>query len=244
MQDIQPMATAAADASEAGAAHEHGADQAGPKGFILDAGEVCLDFANTLSTQSGEYVASYADLVRWAHATGVIDGEHASRLSVAAERDVNAADAVMGRARRLRKALKGLFGAVAADTDLDDADMAVLNRELATSLAKVRLAATDDGFVETWAGEADALDRLLWPVARSAASLLVDGGRLARVRECAARDCRWLFVDSTKNRSRQWCDMRVCGSREKARRYIERRSGRAVVASGRAYRPSAPRPVE
>jgi predicted RNA-binding Zn ribbon-like protein len=78
-----------------------------------------------------------------------------------------------------------------------------------------------------WAGDAEsepALDRVLWPVARSAAELLTSDD-LAAVRECAAPDCRWLFLDRSRNRSRRWCAMATCGNRSKARRHYRR--GRA-----------------
>lgn len=40
----------------------------------------------------------------------------------------------------------------------------------------------------------------------------------------ACRKCAWPFFDTSKNRSRIWCDMQVCGSQEKSKSYRERRS--------------------
>jgi len=65
---------------------------------------------------------------------------------------------------------------------------------------------------------------VLWPVAHDAAELLASD-QLPRLRECAADDCCWLFLDESKNRSRVWCDMRVCGNRAKARRHYARTRG-------------------
>lgn len=45
----------------------------------------------------------------------------------------------------------------------------------------------------------------------------------ARVKVCPAHDCRWAFYDESRNRSRTWCSMRVCGNREKARAWRQRR---------------------
>ena len=83
------------------------------------------------------------------------------------------------------------------------------------------MAPSTDGLAWGWADEL-ALDRPLWPIARDAAELLTDREALARVRLCAADDCDWLFVDLTKNHSRQWCDMKSCGNRAKARAYYRR----------------------
>ncbi|MGH3626084.1 MAG: CGNR zinc finger domain-containing protein [Sciscionella sp.] len=58
--------------------------------------------------------------------------------------------------------------------------------------------------------------------------VLAAAGRLAvlelwdRVKICPARDCRRAFYDRSRNRSRTWCSMRICGNREKARNWRER----------------------
>ena len=44
-------------------------------------------------------------------------------------------------------------------------------------------------------------------------------GSMGRVKLCAADDCRWAFYDRSKNGSRTWCSMGVCGNRQKARTY-------------------------
>lgn len=55
-------------------------------------------------------------------------------------------------------------------------------------------------------------------IAVSALSLLPE---VTRIRIC--RNCRWLFLDRSKNGSRLWCDMAVCGNRQKAKRHYHRR---------------------
>lgn len=54
----------------------------------------------------------------------------------------------------------------------------------------------------------------------SALSLLAPE-RAARIRICA--NCGWLFLDRSRNASRVWCDMAVCGNRRKASRHYGRR---------------------
>ncbi|PTE10667.1 CGNR zinc finger domain-containing protein [Mesorhizobium helmanticense] len=57
-------------------------------------------------------------------------------------------------------------------------------------------------------------------LAVSALSLLRDD-TIARLRICP--NCTWLFVDRSRNSSRLWCDMAVCGNRQKASRHYRRR---------------------
>lgn len=59
-------------------------------------------------------------------------------------------------------------------------------------------------------------------LAVSALSLL-SGQEWRRIRICP--NCNWLFSDRSRNGSRLWCDMSVCGNRHKARRHYERRKG-------------------
>lgn len=66
------------------------------------------------------------------------------------------------------------------------------------------------------------------PVRRAYALLALDWvelvitGRAARMKSCAEHTCRWIFWDGSKNQSRRWCSMSVCGNRTKARRHTRR----------------------
>ena len=58
----------------------------------------------------------------------------------------------------------------------------------------------------------------------AAASRLAVLDHWERVKICPADDCRWAFYDRSRNHSRTWCSMQVCGNREKARAWRGRRS--------------------
>jgi predicted RNA-binding Zn ribbon-like protein len=48
----------------------------------------------------------------------------------------------------------------------------------------------------------------------------IDQKLASRLKVCPS--CRWLYLDNSKNQSRQWCDMKVCGNRAKARAFYSR----------------------
>jgi predicted RNA-binding Zn ribbon-like protein len=50
-------------------------------------------------------------------------------------------------------------------------------------------------------------------------------GSWERLKACRDEECRWVFYDSSRNRSGTWCDMGLCGSRTKVRAYRQRQSG-------------------
>ena len=81
---------------------------------------------------------------------------------------------------------------------------------------------------QEWAwNDSDAPTSPLWPVLRSAADLLTSD-ELRLLRECAAETCTWLFLDRSRNHSRRWCAMQVCGHRAKARRHYRRKRAAAT----------------
>jgi predicted RNA-binding Zn ribbon-like protein len=47
-------------------------------------------------------------------------------------------------------------------------------------------------------------------------------GAWERLKACRADDCRWAFVDTSKNKSRAWCSMESCGNRAKVHAYRQR----------------------
>ena len=192
----------------------------------LQEGWLCLDFANTAewhaSDEPVEELNGYADLVTWAQLRGVLtDRETAHLLQIARVRPADAA-AVLNQAVALREVIYRIFSAVAAGGSPDTGDLAALNAAAAQALAHLRVVRTQAGFDWDWDGDEDALDQMLWPVVHSAVDLLTSE-ELDRVGECADdRGCGWLFLDTSRNRSRRWCSMEDCGNRAKARRHYER----------------------
>jgi predicted RNA-binding Zn ribbon-like protein len=200
--------------------------------FDLDGGRLCLDFVNTLSSTSGEHLGGFRDLVSFARQSHLITRSDADRLHKQAAKTPAEARQVMQRTLRLRSALRGVFSAVAAGEAVPPDDLETMNEELGASLSHARVEATPDPERFGWAWtNTDALDSVLWPIARSAAEVLLSDVERPKVRECGAAECRWLFLDTSKNRSRQWCSMSSCGNREKARRHYERVRARRQVAS-------------
>jgi len=196
------------------------------KAYHIEVGRLCLDFANTLdwhgSDHPEETLYSYADLLRWAVDRRAIDEQEAALLQERAGREPELAGQVFRQALDLREAIYRTFSSLAASGNptLDDLD--VVNDALRRSLPHLQLAEGDRKYLWLWVNPEAALDRVIWDTALSAGQLL-GGDDLDRVRECADQHgCGWLFLDTTKNRSRRWCSMQGCGNRAKARRHYAR----------------------
>ncbi len=190
----------------------------------LVGGALCLDLVNTVggrnSEKGNEHLANYTDLVAWSKHVGILTSRAAQHLIQEATRRPAEAERVFERALELREALYRLFAAFVTGAKPKASDLAVLNQVLET-MSGARIIPTENGYDWDWARDEAALDQMLYPIARSAAELLVSGD-LSRVRECEGDDCGWLFMDTSKNHTRRWCSMEECGNLAKARRHYRR----------------------
>ena len=191
-----------------------------PPAEAVDAERV-LAFINTLSSRPTdapvERLVSYDALVEWAREQHLIPAAAADRLSQEARRHPHQAAGVLARAREFREALNGLAAAIDQQRQPGPAVLGTISECLAAAYANGRLV-PHDGALQWVASADDDLNRVLWEIGRAAGRLVLSP-RLSRIRACAAADCGWWFVDDTKNRSRRWCDMKLCGNREKVRRF-------------------------
>lgn len=194
-----------------------------PPAESVDAERV-LAFVNTLSGRPTsapvERLVSYDALVEWAREQHLVSAAAADRLTAEAKRHPHQAAGVLVRAREFREALNGLAESIEKRRQPGSAVLNTISDYLAAAYANGRLVPHDGGL--QWVASADdALERILWEIGR-ATGRLVMSPRLSKVRACAASDCGWWFVDDTKNHSRRWCDMKLCGNREKVKRFRSR----------------------
>ena len=195
--------------------------------FNLNAGQLCLDFANTVRSrplnERIEMIRSYEDLLSWARQATILTPGEAALLTEAARRHPRTATEALKQALALREAIYGVFSARAAGLPAPAADLRTVNRAIGRAMTHAGVVPSARGGYEwSWPDSPPGLDRVAWWVARAAAELMTSGN-LTSVRECAGYDCGWLFLDGTKNGSRRWCDMATCGNRAKGRRHYERR---------------------
>ncbi len=200
----------------------------------FDADLLPLDYANTVewhaSEEPEEKLTSYRDLVGWSWAAGVLEQGVTEILLEQAAKQPEEGERTLARAIEVREAIYEIFSALAAGQDPPEEAIETFNRAFAKAMAHARVEPQGDGYGWGWSGEGQ-LDQMLWPVLLGAAELLTSGD-LDRVGECADdRGCGYLFFDSSRNRSRRWCNMESCGNRAKAQRHYSRKSGQDRRAS-------------
>jgi predicted RNA-binding Zn ribbon-like protein len=193
--------------------------------FEFTGGNPCLDFANTVDDRASddvqERLTDYERLLEWGTAAGVLTGKttaHLRRLATARPAD---ALATLRDAIGLRGTIYEIFSSLAQRRAIPGTALASLNASVYRAAGHSRLVPANRRFTLEWVDPERHLDSMLWPVSQSAAELLT-GTEMNYVRQCASESCSWLFLDRSKNHRRRWCDMKICGNRDKARRYYKR----------------------
>jgi predicted RNA-binding Zn ribbon-like protein len=183
----------------------------------LVGGVLALDFANTAGGRGTgatiEHLQAPHHLVEWAAHAGAIPADAAARLHGAVGPDL------LREALALRETIHRIGAMISQGGSPDAADLAFLKDRAQHALSGARLAPSGVGYAFDFS-RAPAATALLGPVAWSAIELLAIG-EFIRLKQCPGHDCGWLFYDRSKNNSRRWCDMAVCGNRSKAKRHRE-----------------------
>jgi predicted RNA-binding Zn ribbon-like protein len=205
----------------------------GTTAFQLVAGHPALDFINTLDNRfvpagPTEMLNSYADVLAFTHQSALLEGRWIAALT--AQKDSTRASRALQTARELRETLAQIFyGALDDRAGPPRRAMEQFKRHVLAAKSRQdllwtpRSSASDSCAKAAWAwGRSETSPELpVWALALSAAELLTSGD-MHHIRTCGSAACRWLFLDMSKNHSRRWCDMKVCGNRTKARAFQAR----------------------
>jgi predicted RNA-binding Zn ribbon-like protein len=194
--------------------------------FRFRAGRISLDLCSTVlwrHAQPVEQLRSPADLARWRSEAGLGHSRYALT------------EADLAEARGLREAIYRLVTARIRGARLPVGDVAAVNAAARRPCRTPRLGPRgelrwDDG---------EPLTAALSAVARDAIEL-IGGPQAGRVRECAAPDCAFLFVDTSRSGVRRWCAASRCGNREHVRKHRSRPGPPSGPGRDAAAEPAGP----
>lgn len=156
-------------------------------------------FVNTANLEDEtDEISTAPALQTWLTAAGVLHGTR--RLT----RQDHA------RAIDVREALRDLIG-VNIGEPLSPEARGRLDNAATRAALHVRFCSDGSTAIEPSASGLDgALGRIL-----VAAHLSMAHGTWAQLKLCNRGCCRWAFYDTSKNQSKRWCSMEVCGNRSK-----------------------------
>ncbi len=193
--------------------------------LTLIGGELALDFANTSSGRGGpshlEHLRGAGDVVDWAGHARVVHPADAEWLRAETAAHPEIAQRLIASALDLREDVYILGAELAAGRPAPREAMDRIAAVHAHCLSRARLAPFEGRFAWAWSTRAAPVAAVLGPISLSAMTTLLQAD-LTRIKQCQGEKCGWLFLDTTKNKSRRWCEMEVCGNRAKQKRLAER----------------------
>ena len=192
----------------------------------LKSGHPVLEFTNTVgnhaSEHPGETLFNYEDLLAWMGKAGLMRAEQMESLKRKAATRPEESAGIFAKSLEVREAVYRIFVAKTKSKSPADSDLAILNSVLTHPNSGAQMVYRSGRFEWGWNFDENALECPLWVLALSAVDLLTSEN-LKWVGQCADEEgCGWLFVDTSKNHSRRWCDINDCGNRAKQRRYQQR----------------------
>jgi predicted RNA-binding Zn ribbon-like protein len=193
--------------------------------FQFIAGHPALDLVNTLDWRfrkegPEDLLKNYDDLLRFTQESGVLKPAQARQFRGLSGRSAGAQ--VLKRCIELREAIAEVFYAHLDGRRPSAASLRTLERFIKAARSQQKLRWNQERLEWEWK-ENDA-EFPLWLLALSASDLMLSD-TTRRVRACESPECRWLFLDTSKNHTRRWCDMKICGNRMKARRFKAQQKG-------------------
>lgn len=195
------------------------------------AGNIPLEFINTASGRVWQdeknpldykilkdKLESFSDLVDWGHNIGILTDSSVKRLSHFAAHNEQSALKILRRAVVLRETIYRILISLVEGYKPQQEDIDLLNKECTAAREHQRLLFENNKFKWNFESGNNEQESIIWYIALSASELLTSD-QLHRVKQCPGENCGWLFYDTSKNGSRQWCDMRDCGNVAKVRRF-------------------------
>jgi predicted RNA-binding Zn ribbon-like protein len=195
----------------------------------LVGGRPCLNFANTVHGRldpktRNDTLGSYSDLLAFSLRQNIISVETYTKLYKYAIEVPREAERIFNAARAFRNTLIQIIDTLAMTSDQKAEDF--LPPDMLNSVDVARRQAHLNDSLE-WDGlqcilrphpEKEGLDLPLLEIVRDAEALLCSP-QIMKINTCSAPGCGWVYLDASKNHSRRWCSMKLCGNREKATRF-------------------------
>ncbi len=191
--------------------------------FIFVGNNRCLDFINTQIIEKGrpvDLLGDFSDLVEWLKRAGVLDSTEAKKVLKRWDNKPQG-ERTFERSWAFRAILGEMVEKIVKGKSVQQPTIDAINDLFSHGIGYTQLTRAQDGFKTRFHIESDAAIHLLVPIAESASDLLCYGD-LSLIKKCENPNCVLYFYDISKNHTRRWCSMRICGNRTKVAAHYRR----------------------
>ena len=210
------------------------------KNWKFIGGRLCLDFVNSVGGREEleekpypeniivkDKLENFNDFITWGKDIGIITEAERKYLLNLNSSEKKETEITFKRAIELRESLFKIIYDVINNKEPDEKMIQILNREYSIANENRKLVYMNNKIEWQFSRDPFKPDYLIWVIAESVVKLL-SSEVISRVKICAGDDCGWLFLDTSKNKSRQWCDMKDCGNVAKVRRFRKKQNKRRM----------------
>lgn len=195
--------------------------------FVFVGNHPCLDFINTQMIVNGaptDLLASVDDVLSWLVQANLLS--NAQVEVIGAELNHTEGLSLLEQAKAFRSTLRDLAARIVARKPIPASTITVINQFLSQRPGCPQLVRRKGGFEQRFHWAAAPVPNLLVPLAEAASDLLCQAD-FALIKKCGNPACILYFYDTTKNHTRTWCSMQVCGNRMKVAAHYQRKRSQA-----------------
>ena len=195
--------------------------------FLFVGNHVCLDFINTqlvVNERPVDLLATFSDLVTWLGQAHLLSEEEVKKIDRQWGRQAKGTQ-TLEQARAFRVTLREMAERIASGRPVPQAAVEAINDLLRHRIGCPQLTSRKGKFERGFQAESEDASQLLGLLAEATSDLLCTCD-LSLIKKCQNPACVLFFYDTTKNHTRHWCSMSLCGNRSKvAAHYRRHRQG-------------------
>jgi predicted RNA-binding Zn ribbon-like protein len=194
----------------------------GKSTFLFVGNHLALDFINTEMIVKGErtdLLGDFSTLLSWLVEADVLTTSQSDSIRTALTNEEGTM--WLERAIILRTDLRTLAERLATHKPIPESAIKSVNGSLSQRPGYLQLVKTKEGFEQRFHSIVDRHEGLMAPIAQAASNLLCDATPTL-IKKCANEACILYFYDNSKNHTRTWCSMQLCGNRMKVAAFFER----------------------
>ena len=191
--------------------------------FLFVGNHPCLDFINTQMIVKGnptDLLGGCEDLVAWLVQAHMVDKVQAAMVMTQWGHEDQ--EQLFEQGVMFRRTLRDMVARIVARKSIAGSAIASINHILSRCPGYPQLVYKKGGYTRQFQSQAVQKDGLLAPLAEAASDLLCSG-KWSLVKKCGNPACILYFYDTTKNHTRNWCSMQLCGNRKKVAAHYQRK---------------------
>ena len=182
-----------------------------------------LQFINTYRNRGTsnwvEQIETYDVFLDWCQEFKIIEPDEQNTLSLEGYCYADEANFVRLRAIKLREAVCEFIDSPLRGREINEDAVAFFNGTLAEANAHLRFELNGDNLEVTWFDTVEQLAAPLWILTKQAETLMLSAN-FKDIKKC---HCGKFYLDTTRNKTRRWCNPLVCGNAVRTKNYKERK---------------------